>query len=53
MCFLVFGFRLMRTDVAQLGFFVVPFLATQVGGLSLVLLSWIARAVFDIASARK
>ena len=44
-----FLFRLIRMDPATWATS-VPLLVLVCGGLSLILLSWIARAVFDIAS---
>ena len=50
--FFFFVFRLVRTDIAFWGS-AAPLLMLALGGLSLVLLGLVARAVFDIASARK
>lgn len=46
-----FVFRLARTDIAQWAT-ATPFFLLLLGSLSLVLLSWIARAVFDLACVR-
>ncbi|WP_407353283.1 hypothetical protein [Luteimonas sp. R10] len=50
-CTFFFAYRIAGTHPAMWGNS-FPFLVMIVGALSVVLLSWIARAVFDIASAQ-